>query len=83
MSVPSNGRPSMEPYEALPEPEIIAMAMASIDALVVWLKEAGLDSSAIAHFKFNALAKRFPGLADIVEDAKNSLAQSSPSQKLA
>jgi hypothetical protein len=44
--------------------------MASIDALIGWLKEAGLDEVAIAHFKFNALAKRFPGLADIVEDAK-------------
>ena len=78
MSVPSNGRPSTEPYEALPEPEIIATAMASIDALVVWLKEAGLDSSAIAHFKFNALAKRFPGLADIVEDAKKLIGTKQP-----
>ncbi len=38
--------------------------------LSVWLKEAGLDESAIAHFKYNALAKKFPDLADIIEDAK-------------
>ncbi len=34
------------------------------------MKEAGLDESAIAHFKYNALAKKFPDLADIIEDAK-------------
>jgi hypothetical protein len=49
------------------------MAMESINTLAVWLVDAGLDESAIAQWKFNALAKKFPDLADIIEDAKNLL----------
>jgi hypothetical protein len=59
-------------------PESIATAMESINTLSVWLKEAGLDESAIAHFKFNALAKKFPDLADIIEDAKKLIGVGAP-----
>jgi hypothetical protein len=52
--------------------------MASINTLSVWLEEAGLDKSAIAHFKFNALAKKFPDLADIIEDAKKLIGVGAP-----
>jgi hypothetical protein len=44
--------------------------MESINTLAAWLADAGLDKSAIAQWKFNALAKKFPDLADIIEDAK-------------
>ena len=65
----SNGQHSAS-ESGIATPESIATAMESINTLAVWLKEAGLDESAIAHFKFNALAKKFPDLADIIEDAK-------------
>jgi hypothetical protein len=52
--------------------------MESINTLAVWLREAGLDESAIAHFKFNALAKKFPDLADIIEDAKKLIGSTAP-----
>ena len=69
MSMSSNGHQEA-PESGIATPESIATAMESINTLSVWLKEAGLDESAIAHFKFNALAKKFPDLADIIEDAK-------------
>jgi hypothetical protein len=50
--------------------------MESINTLSVWLKDVGLDESVIAHFKYNALAKKFPGLADIIEDAKKLIGSS-------
>ncbi len=58
--------------------ETIAAAMESINTLAFWLKEAGLEESAIAHWKFNALAKKFPDLADIIEDAKKLIATTEP-----
>lgn len=76
--MPDNGQQKTEPFPSLPEPDAITKAMASIDVLVGWLKEAGLDSVAIAHFKFNALAKRFPGIADIAEDAKKLIGTQQP-----
>src|SRR4028119_72 len=65
----SNGSYSA-PDDGIKAPDALAAAMESINTLSVWLKEAGLDESAIAHFKYNALAKKFPDLADIIEDAK-------------
>jgi hypothetical protein len=50
--------------------------MEAINTLSVWLEEAGLDKSAIAQWKFNALAKKFPDLADIIEDAKRLIGSS-------
>jgi hypothetical protein len=59
-------------------PETLAAAMEAINTLAVWLVEAGLDSSAIAQWKFNALAKKFPDLAEIIEDAKKLIGSSTP-----
>lgn len=59
-------------------PDAIATAIESINTLSIWLKEAGLDESAIAHFKYNALAKQFPDLADIIEDAKKLISTKAP-----
>jgi hypothetical protein len=50
--------------------------MESINTLAAWLVDAGLDESAIAQWKFNALAKKFPDLADIIEDAKKLIGSS-------
>jgi hypothetical protein len=50
--------------------------MESINTLAVWLVDAGLDESALAQWKFNALAKKFPDLADIIEDAKKLIGSS-------
>ncbi len=61
----SNGLGSV-PESGIKAPDALAAAMESINTLSVWLKDAGLDESAIAHFKYNALAKKFPGLADII-----------------
>ena len=72
----SNGHSASE--SGIATPESIATAMESINTLSVWLKEAGLDQSAIAHFKFNALAKKFPDLADIIEDAKRLIGSTTP-----
>ena len=58
--------------------EAIATAMESINTLGVWLQDAGLDKSAIAHWKFNALARKFPDLADIIEDAKKLISSAAP-----
>ena len=58
--------------------EAIATAMESINTLAVWLQDAGLDKSAIAHWKFNALARKFPDLADIIEDAKKLISSGAP-----
>jgi hypothetical protein len=52
--------------------------MESINTLAVWLQDAGLDKSAIAHWKFNALARKFPDLADIIEDAKKLISSGAP-----
>ncbi len=72
----SNGHSASE--SGIATPELIATAMESINTLAVWLREAGLDESAIAHFKFNALAKKFPDLADIIEDAKKLIGVGAP-----
>jgi hypothetical protein len=71
----SNGSEST-PNDGITAPDALAAAMESINTLSVWLKDAGLDESAIAHFKYNALAKKFPGLADIIEDAKKLIGSS-------
>jgi hypothetical protein len=73
--MPSNGSDST-PDDGITAPDALAAAMESINTLSVWLKDAGLDESAIAHFKYNALAKKFPGLADIIEDAKKLIGSS-------
>jgi len=70
----SNGQDST----GIRAPDAIAMAMESINTLAVWLVDAGLDESAIAQWKFNALAKKFPDLADIIEDAKKLIGKSAP-----
>ncbi|HEY9611791.1 hypothetical protein, partial [Allocoleopsis sp.] len=67
--MPSNGQGST-PGTGIKTPDALASAMESINTLSVWLVDAGLDKSAIAQWKFNALAKKFPDLADIIEDAK-------------
>ena len=54
----SNGRSASE--SGIASPQLIAAAMESINTLAVWLREAGLDERAIAHFKFNALAQKVP-----------------------
>jgi hypothetical protein len=72
----SNGHSA--PESGIASPQLIAAAMESINTLTVWLREAGLDESAIAHFKFNALAKKFPDLADIIEDAKKLIGATAP-----
>ena len=72
----SNGHSASE--SGITTPESIAAAMESINTLSVWLKEAGLDQSVIAHFKFNALSKKFPELADIIEDAKKLIGSTTP-----
>jgi len=64
--------------DGIAAPDALAAAMESINTLSVWLKDAGLNESAIAHFKYNALAKKFPGLADIIEDAKKLIGSSAP-----
>jgi hypothetical protein len=71
----SNGLYST-PDDGIAAPDALAAAMESINTLSVWLKEAGLDESAIAQWKFNALAKKFPDLADIIEDAKKLIGSS-------
>jgi hypothetical protein len=38
--------------------ESITAAMEAINTLAVWLEDAGLDYSAIAQFKYNALVQR-------------------------
>jgi hypothetical protein len=73
----SNGQGSV-PESGIKPPDALASAMESINTLSVWLKDAGLDESAIAHFKYNALAKKFPDLADIIEDAKKLIGSSAP-----
>ncbi len=55
----SNGQHSAS-ESVIATPESIATAMESINTLAVWLREAGLDERAIAHFKFNALAQKVP-----------------------
>ena len=57
---------------------MIAAAMELLNTLSVWLKDAGLDESAIAHWKFNALARKFPDLADIIVDAKKLISSGVP-----
>lgn len=64
------------PESGIISPDAIATAMESINTLAVWLVDAGLDKSAIAQWKFNALAKKFPDLADIIEDAKKLIGSS-------
>jgi hypothetical protein len=71
----SNGQAS---ESGIGTPEAIATAIATIDTLSIWLKDAGLDESAIAHWKFNALARKFPDLADIIEDAKKLISSGAP-----
>lgn len=73
----SNGQHSAS-ESGIRTPEAIATAMESINTLAVWLKDAGLDESAIAHWKFNALARKFPDLADIIEDAKKLISSGAP-----
>jgi hypothetical protein len=73
----SNGQHSAS-ESGIGTPEAIATAMESINTLSVWLQQAGLDESAIAHWKFNALARKFPDLADIIEDAKRLISSSAP-----
>lgn len=73
----SNGQHSAS-ESGIREPEAIATAMESINTLAVWLKDAGLDESALAHWKFNALARKFPDLADIIEDAKKLISSGAP-----
>ncbi len=74
----SNGKHSGAPDSGISQADSIATVMDSINTLSVWLKDAGLDESAIAHWKFNALAKKFPDLADIIEDAKKLISSSVP-----
>lgn len=38
--------------------------------VIVKDEDTGLDKSALAHFKYNSLAYKFPGFADIIEDVK-------------
>jgi hypothetical protein len=71
----STGQGSV-PESGIKPPDALASAMESINTLSVWLKDAGLDESAIAQWKFNALAKKFPDLADIIEDAKKLIGSS-------
>jgi hypothetical protein len=73
----SNGQNSAL-ESGIASPESIATVMESINTLAAWLVDAGLDKSAIAHFKFNALAKKFPDLADIIEDAKKLIGSAAP-----
>ncbi|HEY9671433.1 MAG TPA: hypothetical protein V6D11_08320 [Waterburya sp.] len=73
----SNGQ-RCTPSSGIVSPEAIATAMESINTLAVWLQDAGLDESAIAHWKFNALARKFPDLADIIEDAKKLISSNVP-----
>src|SRR5919202_3743457 len=74
----SNGPNFPVPKLGMAAPETLAAAMEAINTLAVWLVEAGLESSAIAQWKFNALAKKFPDLADIIEDAKKLIGSSAP-----
>ena len=73
----SNGSNS-KPDDGIKAPDALAAAMESINTLSAWLSDAGLDKSAIAQWKFNALAKKFPDLADIIEDAKKLIGKSAP-----
>ena len=73
----SNGSYST-PDDSITAPDALAAAMESINTLSVWLKDVGLDESAIAQWKFNALAKKFPDLADIIEDAKKLIGKGAP-----
>ena len=73
----SNGSNS-KPDDGIKAPDALATAMESINTLSAWLSDAGLDKSAIAQWKFNALAKKFPDLADIIEDAKKLIGKSAP-----
>jgi hypothetical protein len=75
--MPSNGQGCV-PSSGIKPPDALASAMESINTLSVWLKDAGLDESVIAQWKFNALAKKFPDLADIIEDAKKLIGKSAP-----
>jgi len=74
-----NGQHSPSPSSSgIDSSEAIATAMESINTLAVWLQDAGLNESAIAHWKFNALARKFPDLADIIEDAKKLISSGAP-----
>ncbi len=74
----SNGKDNSIPESSISQADSIATAMESINTLAVWLRDAGLDESAIAHWKFNALARKFPDLADIIEDAKKLISSGVP-----
>jgi len=74
----SSNRPRSVPDSGIKAPDALASAMESIDTLLAWLQDAGLEKSAIAHFKYNALAKKFPDLADIIEEAKKLIGSSVP-----
>jgi hypothetical protein len=56
--------------------------MESINTLSVWLVDVLLDNSAITQWKFNALAKKFPDLADIIEDAKKLIGSIAPAPEI-
>ena len=73
----SNAKDSA-PESGIRAADAIAATMESINTLSVWLVDAGLDESAIAQWKFNALAKKFPDLADIVEDALKLISTTKP-----
>lgn len=69
-------------HQVSPAPDALASAMESINTLSVWLVDAGLDNSAITQWKFNALAKKFPELADIIEDAKKLIGSIAPAPEI-
>jgi hypothetical protein len=75
--MPNNGQDSTH-ASGIKAPDALASAMESINTLSVWLLDAGLDNSAIAQWKFNALAKKFPDLADIIEEAKKLIGSTAP-----
>ncbi len=53
----SNGQHSAS-ESGMATSESITAAMEAINTLAVWLEDAGLDYSAIAQFKYNALVQR-------------------------
>lgn len=73
-----NNEQNSAPESGIKASDAIAVTMESINTLSVWLVDVGLDESAIAMWKFNALAKKFPDLADIIEDAKKLIATTKP-----
>jgi len=61
---------------ALPNTDELQLLDEGLNFISKWLESAGITKSAIAGWKLNVLASRFPALADAAADAQQLLGQS-------